>query len=453
MEKDRSGSSIIGEVSSYVSKSGEAELPAEVIEKAKHHILDTVAAIISGSRLKPGQLAIRYAQNQWGVEEAQVAGSPTVTSAIHAAFANGMMAHADETDDAHSGSRTHPGCAIVPAALSMAEREGADGTSFLKAVVAGYDIGCRMTQALGVDNVRKKSHCTISIGGNFGAAAAAAAVARLKEGPVRYVLSYTAHQALGMGYWMRDEEHIEKAFVFGGMPARNGVTSTILIQTGFTGIEDPFSGEYNFFESFAPQIRPQLLAEGLGKHFEIMLATVKKFSVGLPIQAPLDGLLLLMQKHGMTSKDVESITAHVHVPSASVVNNRNMPDINLQHLLAVVLIDGRLTFEAAHSFDRMKDPAVLEVKKRVTLKEDHELFPYHSILEVITKDGAKLTEHVTKVLGRPENPMTKEIMEKRCKELMVPILGEDRSQKLIDKIWTLEQVKNMRELRPLLSVP
>jgi 2-methylcitrate dehydratase PrpD len=442
---------IIDEVSSYISGSGEAKLPSEVIRKAKHHVLDTLSAIVSGSKLKPGQIAENYVKSQRGVMEAQVVGSRMVTSAINAAFANGMMAHADETDDAHSGTRTHPGCAIVPAALSMSEREEVDGMSFLKAVVLGYDIGCRNVQALGGDNIRQKSHCQISIGGNFGAAAATASVSRLGENEVRYVLSYAAHQALGMGYWMRDEEHVEKAFVFGGMPARNGVTSTVLIQSGFTGVGDPFSGEYNLFQPFAPNVHPELLTEGLGKKYEIMFATIKKFPVGLPIQAPLDGLFSMIRKYKFAFKDIESVAVHVHPPSASVVNNRNMPDINLQHLLAVALLDGGLSFETAHSYDRMKDPTTMEARKIITLVEDHELIPYHTIIEVATKDGTKFRETVTTVLGRPENPMPTEMVEKRCKDLMVPVLGEHHTKKLIDKIWNLDKVKNVRELRPLLS--
>jgi 2-methylcitrate dehydratase PrpD len=443
---------LIEAVCSYISRSGEAKLPAEVIKKAKHHILDTLAAIVSGSKLRPGQMVKKFIQTQAGTQEAQVAGSQIITSAINAAFANGIMAHADETDDAHTGSYTHPGCSIVPAALSMSEREGADGMSFLKGVVVGYDIGCRIPQAIGIDNLLKRSRCALSIGANFGTAAAAASISKLEEKSVRYIMSYTSQQASGVYNWMKDEEHIEKAFVFGGAPARNGVTSTILMQSGFTGVSDPFSGEHNFFKASAPETRPELLAEGLGERYEIMHATIKKFSVGLPIQAPLDGLLSLIKKHGIASRDVESICAHVHTRSAHVVDNdRNMPDINLQHLLAVALLDGGLNFETAHSLERMKDPAVLKVRKCITLTTNHELIPYHSIVEVTTRDGAKFKEHITQVLGRPETPMTTEMVEEKCKELMTPILGEGHSQKLIDKIWNLEQVRDIRELRPLLS--
>jgi 2-methylcitrate dehydratase PrpD len=443
---------LIEKVSAYISESGGRDLPAGVIEKAKHHILDTLAAMVSGSRLRPGEMVKKFIQKQAGIQEAQVAGSHLMTSAINAAFANGIMAHADETDDAHSGSYTHPGCAIVPAALSMAEKEGAGGRRFLKGVVVGYDIGCRITQAIGVDNLLNRSRCALSIGANFGAAAAAASLSQLEGKLVKYILSYTSQQASGVYYWMRDEEHMEKAFVFGGAPARNGVTSTILMESGFTGVPDPFSGAHNFFKASAPDTQPELLAEGLGQRYEIMNTTIKKYSVGLPIQAPLDGLLSTIKKHGIRPKDVESICAHVHARSAHVVDqDRNMPDINLHHLLAVALLDGGLSFEAAHSLERMQDPAVLEVRKRITLVTNQELVPYHSIVEIVTKDGSKFKEHITKVLGRPESPMTAEMVEEKCRELVTPILGKERSQRLIDKVWHLEEVSDMRELRPLLA--
>lgn len=460
MKRDTSSShSVIGEVSSYISRSGEAKLPAEVIREAKHHILDTLSAIVSGSKLKPGQLARKFIESQGGVEEAQVVASPIVTSAINAALANGVMAHADETDDSHSASGTHPGCGIVPAALSMADREGADGMSFLKGVVAGYDIGCRSTQALGITQrgaaFRGPSLDSHSIGNNFGAATAATAVLRLKSSLVRYVLSYIAQQASGATHWVRDEEHMEKAFIWGGMPARNGVTAAILVQSGFTGVRDLFSGENNFFEAISSNSEPELLTKGLGSHYEIMITSIKKFPVGFPIQAPLEALLLLIKKHGFTSKDVQSVVARLPSWGARTVGNRNMPDIDLRYILAVTLLDGDLTFETAHSFERMNSPAVLDVKKRVKLVADPELSAARTrrqgIVEITTRDGAKFREHVVSVHGFAESPMTTEEVENKCRKLLTPVLGEDRSQKLIDKIWNLEKVSNMRELRPLLS--
>lgn len=453
----RMGKDAIGEVTSYVSRGTRADLPEEVRRKAKHHILDTFAAMVSGSTFKPGRLAMAYARRQAGAREAQVVGSRALTSAINAAFVNGIMAHADETDDSHEKSLTHPGCAIVPAALAVAEKEGADGLGFLKGVVVGYDIGCRITQVLGPAELMRRHLCSHSIGGNFGAAAAAAAICGLPEDRVGYVLSYAGHQASGVTYWMRDAEHVQKAFVFGGMPARDGATAAILAQSGFTGVSDPFSGQNNFLEAFSGSPEAGRLSAGLGSTYEIMATNIKKFAVGSPIQAPLEALLLLMGAHRFRPADVDTIVVSLPTAGAqrTVVDNRDMPDVNLQYILAVALLDGDLSFSAAHSYERMREPAVLDTEKRITVREDPGLnaskTARQAIVEVRTKDGAVLSEHVTSVRGTAENPMTTEEVERKSRELLVPVLGEDRARQLIERVWHLEEVKNVRELRPLMS--
>lgn len=448
---------IIGRVSSYIAQSGEAALPEAVIQKAKHHILDTLGAILCGSRLKPGLLGRAFAGQQGGAPEAQVAGSPVVTTAIHAAFAMAMMAHSDETDDSHERAGMHPGCGIVPAALAVAEREGADGSRFLRGVVAGYDIGCRITQALGVENVRRRALSLHGIGSNFGAAAAAASVLGLREELVRYVWDYTAQQDSGKYYWVRDTDHVEKAFVFAGMGARNGVTSALLVQSGFTGVADAFSGENNYFESHAPGAEPALLMEELGSRHEIMLTDIKKFSVGAPIQAPLDALLILRERHGLTAADLQGMVARVPDDRVLIVRDRDMPDVDLRHVLAVALLDGGMTFDASHSRERMKDPAVLALRDRITLVGDPELrtakIKRGGIVEITTRDGEKFREHVELVRGRPANPMSDREIEQKCTDLIQPVLGPERTKNLIDQVWNLERVKNMRDLRPLLSAP
>lgn len=449
---------VIKNVSSFITRSGTARLAPEVILKAKHHILDTLAAMISGSRLKPGRVAIAFAKSQQGIKEAQVIGSKIVTSAINAAFANGMMAHADETDDSHELSGNHPGCAVVPAALAVAEREGADGMRFLKAVVVGYEMAVRMNLGLGgKDSVKKRGRCTQAWGGNFGAAAAAASILRLDDKKVRYLISYTAHRASGALHYVQDEEHVEKAFVFSGAPAQNGVTTGVLMQLGFTGVLDPFQGDRNFFDIFYPDVRPERLIERLGNHYEMMSTNIKKFAVGSPIQAPLDAMIILIQKHGLTANNVRGITVSLPVAgSASTVDNRSMPNINLQYLLAVTLIDGELTSGAAHSLRRMNEPAVLELRNRIKIKVDPELLKItktarQAVVEVVTKDGDALREHVPCVRGTKDNPMTTAEIEKKGIDLMVPVLGKERAKKLIDEIWNLEKVNDIRQLRPLLS--
>src|SRR5580765_1944885 len=144
-----SSADITGQLARYMVEARSRNLPPEVAREAKHRILDTLAAMVSGARLKPGEMAIRYARAQGGVAEATVVATDLRTTAVNAALANGMFAHADETDDFEPVTKAHPGSAVVPAALAMAEREGRSGTELLSAVTLGYDVCCRFLLALG----------------------------------------------------------------------------------------------------------------------------------------------------------------------------------------------------------------------------------------------------------------------------------------------------------------
>lgn len=453
-------SPVMQQLATYIAKAIRKPLPKPVVEKTKHHLLDTLAAMVSGSRLPPGKKAISYAKNLGGKKEALVIGSRLVTTAEHAALANGMLAHADETDDSHAPSLTHPGCGIVPAALAMAERERSNGTRLLRAVALGYDVGCRLTMALHAYDFREAGHSTHSFGPMFGAAAAAGALAGLGYDQVRHLLSYTAQQCSGISCWMRDEEHIEKAFDFGGMPARNGVAAAAMVAHGFTAVEDVFSGERNFFVAYdetrrigrAPE--PGRLIDGLGTTFEIMNTNIKRWSVGSPIQAPLDALLELIRTHGIRAADVERVVVRVAHQGANTTSNRNMPDICMQHLCAVMLEDGIITFESAHDEKRMRDPRVLKIRQRVELHGDDALTrampSRQGIVELKLKDGRALRNHVKAVRGTAQNPMTRAEVDEKCYHLMAPILGKRRARELCDAVWAIEKFGDIRKLRPLL---
>ena len=447
-------SPVMRALSAYIAAALAKPLPATVVEKTKHHILDTIAAMVSGSRLAPGKKAVGYVKTLGGGKEACVIGSKIVTSAVNAALANGMLAHADETDDSHAPSLTHPGCGIVPAALALAEREQRNGTALRRAVTLGYDVGCRLTQSLDAYQFREDGHSTHSFGPMFGAAAAAGALAGLRESQVRHVLSFTAQQASGISCWMRDGEHIEKAFDFGGMPARNGVAAATMVAHGFTGVDDVFAGERNFFVAYGRAPDPASLIRGLGDNYEIMNTNIKRWSVGSPIQAPLDSLVDLIREHGIRADDVEGVVVRVAHQGANTVDNRAMPDICMQHMCAVMLIDGKVTFASSHDEKRMRDSKVLALRSRIELRGDDGLSAAmpsrQGIVEIILRDGRELKRHTQAVRGSAENPMTRGEVDEKCYDLIAPVLGRARARKLCDAIWQLEKVRDARALRALL---
>jgi 2-methylcitrate dehydratase PrpD len=399
-------------------------------------------------------MVISFVRREGGVTEACVAGTRIVTSAVNAAFANGMTAHADETDDSHQLAFYHPGCAVVPAGLAMGERECGAGNALLRAVALGYDIGCRFNFALGGIGFHLAGHSTHSFGALFGAAAAAGAMARLNADRMRYLLSYTAQQASGVSCWMRDPDHIEKAFDFGGMPARNGVAAATMVAHGLTGVEDVLSGERNFLFAFGGEASAARLTQALGTTYEIMNANIKKWSVGSPIQAALDSMLALIVGHGLKAADVEHVRVEVQDHEATVVNNRDMPDICLQHLVAIMLLDGNVTFASSHHERRMQDRKVRELRQRIELAGSAELARAggrQAIVTAMLRDGRVLRHHTRAVKGTSDNPMARAEVDEKCFGLLAPVLGKSRARKLIDAVWGLEKVKDVRALRPLLQ--
>ncbi len=443
-------------LSDYMAAAGSRPLPDEATEHAKHHLLDTLASIVSGSELLPGQAAQRYIGAHGGKGVATIAGTTLTAAPADAALANGVMAHADETDDSHNTSRSHPGCSIVPAALAVGEELGIDGARLLRAVTLGYDVGTRVVMAMGgAEFSYESSLATHSIAGTFCAAAAAACAAGLNARQMRWALDYTAQQSSGIVAWRRDTDHIEKAFVFGGMTARNGVTAGLVVRSGWNGVEDIFSGADNFFQAYAPKAKPERLVEKLGERYEVVQTDIKKWTVGSPIQGPLDAIEAIRNKRAFEFDQVRRVSVRLAPSVAAVVDNRDIPDICLQHMVAVMLLDKTVSFHAAHDKPRMQDAAILRERAKVELVRDGELVQFLpvrvTVVEIELADGTRLSERISAVRGTPRNPMSRtEVMDK-ARDLIAPILGREKSERLIDAVYAIETVTDIRNLQPLLQ--
>jgi 2-methylcitrate dehydratase PrpD len=441
-------------LATYIAGAARKPLPRDVAEITRHHLMDTLAATISGSRMLPGEVTLKYLRTQGGTPEACVPGSRIVTSAQLAAFGSGMLAHADETDDSHQQSLTHPGCGIVPAALAMAERGRANGTALLRAVALGYDVCARSAMSLGPYEFFASGHDPHTFGTLFGAAAASASLAGLNERQVRHLLSYCAHAASGRTYQQRDHDHIEKSFAHGAKSAHDAVAYTNMIESGFTGVDDTFSGEKNFYFAFGEYAKPRLLVRDLGKTYEIANTNIKRWTTGSPIQAALDSLAELIRAHSIKAADVEKASIRISHHGFRVVNNRPLPTICMQHLAAVMLLDGTVTFESCHDRKRMKDPKVLEMRRRIDFRGgdalERALPSKQAIVELQLRDGRRLRHHTKAVRGTAQNRMNRQEVDDKCFALIVPVLGSTRARRLLDAVWSVDRMRDVRTLRPLL---
>jgi 2-methylcitrate dehydratase PrpD len=443
----------MAKLSTYMAAARDTELPEKVVQDTKFHILDTVAAMVSGSGLPPGRDAIRFAQTYGGGQKiATIVASRTLCGPMDAAFANGELAHADESDDDYTSGGAHPGCAVVPATLALGEQFEISGTHFLRAVTLGYDIGMRAYKTL-KGGVLTETHNLV---GTMGASAASGCVASLNIQQMRWLLDYATQQAgAGIGTWRDDLEHIEKGFLFGAMGARNGVTAALLVRSGWTGMNDVLAGAQNFVKSYAPKADPAKLSEDLGKRYEVSLTSLKAWTTGGPILSLLDAIVNLRKQRPFEASDVRHVVVRSATSQAERVNNREMPDINVQYLVAVMLIDKTVSFHAAHDKARMQDPAILREEAKVELIGDEELehlLPTRvGVVEIELTDGTRLSERVENARGTPENPMTREEIVAKARSLMTPVLGATTCTKLIDRLLEIESIKNIRDLRPLLQ--
>ena len=438
----------------YVAQTLDRELPAEVVARTKLHVLDTLAAMVSGSRLKPGDLAARYVDSLGGKPQAMVIGTGIVTSAVNAALANAMAAHADETDDTNPIGPVHLDCGAVSAALATAELAGRTGTDLLRAVTLAYDIGARMVSALGVGqgSRRNSPSCLMT---TFVAAAAAAAMLRLNSRQVRHTFSYAAQQASGIGFWTRDREHVEKAFDFGGMGARNGVMAATMVAMGFSAVEDPFSGNENIYTALGDKPAPEKLLADLGSSYAVFGTTIKKWTVGSPLQSVLDSVAALLDDPGVRADNIRHIRVDIPTASLRIVDNSTIPDLCLQHLVALMIVDRGATFASVHDVACMSDPKVLAVRKLVELVPSQELQmavpARQAIVRIETADGRSLSHRTYVVRGTAGNPMDAKEVQAKALDLMAPVLGAGRANELIAVIGNLDRIDPVSRLRRLLQ--
>jgi 2-methylcitrate dehydratase PrpD len=183
--------------------------------------------------------------------------------------------------------------------------------------------------ALGPDLVRGTHRSAEGTASTFGALGAAASLARLDETGMRFAISYSAQQVSGLWSWVKDKDHVEKAFDFAAMGARNGVMAVDMVQAGLTGVSDVLDGTHNLFIALSTQPKPEEMLAGLGSKFYVTETAIKTFSVGYPIQSPLDALLALRREYKLTPDNVSSILVKIPTDAIGIVGESAMPDVNL----------------------------------------------------------------------------------------------------------------------------
>lgn len=448
---------ITGPLASYISESQSRPIPDEILELGKRHILDTFVSMVVSAPLKPARKAHEFALFNGGqASVAHLLTTDRTTTLLDAIFANAITAHAAEINDFCPSAFVQPGPPVLSTVVAIGETIGSSGLEMLKAVITGYELACRFPKALGTTNLQTAGLSSHGIGPTFGSAAAAASLLKMPIESIGHVLAYCVQQASGSFNWLRDGEHMEKAFLFAGMPARDGASAALLVHKGFTGVEDPFKGTPNWlmssiFVGLESDLNLQMLIDNLGVDFQMPLVAYKRYPVGGPTQPSIEALMQIVQK--VDRKEV--VKVDIKMPgNVQAFTEAAMPALSLPYLAAVILEDGDLSFEMAQSHDRMATPSIQKKMAMVTLNHDpaqeREPRVESALVEVLLEGGDREQVFVEHVLGFPERPMDRADVESKARSLATPILGAEQIEKLIETIWDLENLEDIRTIIPLL---
>lgn len=438
----------------YIAGAASHWVPAAIRERAHLHILDTLASIIACNSLEAAELGRRYSATMSSEGSSPILGSMQTASPVDAVFASAMTAHAAEINDFIPSANVQPGPAIVPTALETARVAKRSGADFTGAVIAGYEIAGRLPNAIGTRNLYYAGLANHGIAPTFGAAAAAAAMMGLSAQEVDHMLAYCAQQASGSWQWLLDVRHIEKAFVFGGMGARNGMQAAQMAKLGFTGVPNSFDNENGWFRWRAFQGEGKnhaSLVEGLHERYELSLAAMKRYPVGGPTQPAVKALLDLRKT--IKPQDVESIA--VAMPGeAATFERANMPALNIPYLASIIMLDGRLDFVDAQSLQRQEsDKAAQAFARKVTVIRDEQQEMGHgedrtesARVAVQLRDGSKQERYIAYVPGFPTHPLSKPAVEEKARELIEPVLGAGNAARLIELCDGLDRAQTIEPI-------
>lgn len=292
----------------YAAALSYEDIPAEIVERAKECIADTVAAIICGAALPWSRIVIGYARRTGPGGHSHILGpgGPAVTAPA-AALANGALAHAFELDSlTRPGAGVHPGATLLPPALAIAQQQGQGGRALIAAFVAGCEVMVRIGRATGHTNEARGFHAPGTTG-PFGGAVAAGHLLRLDAAAMANALGIAGSLASGLLEFARAGTGGMVKRLHLGRASEGGVLAASLAQDGFTAPDTVLEGPFGFLAVFCREWDVAELTKGLGQHWETTSIALKRYPCHINAHAAVKALSQLQAEHGFKGGEVEAI--------------------------------------------------------------------------------------------------------------------------------------------------
>jgi aconitate decarboxylase len=464
--KSRNRPVVTRRIAQWVATLRWEDLPAPVIAHVKAGLLDTLGCGLFGSTLPWGQTTIRFVRTLGWSPEATVWGEGVRVPAANAALANGTLVHAFEMDDLHTAAVLHPGAVSVTAALAVAERRersggpAVDGRTLLTGLAAGYEVGARIGLASGYAQLRRGYHPAATTG-VFCAAAAASRVLGLDADATWDALGIAGTQAAGL---MAAQYGSMVKRMHLGRSAQSGVYGADLAALGFRGVREVLEAPYGGFLTtlIGDDSSLEMIVEGLGETFALLGTGFKVYPSCGSSHTTVDALLALKARCPDLGPDtVESVLVHTTTSTRDHVGWPYSPDtvttaqMNLPYTVAVLLTDGTLSVRS-FSEDRLRDPAVITLSRRVHVEVDPELdargrdYRHAARVRVRLRDGRVLEEFRVHARGTPHNPVTVDDLARKFFDLAGSVMSPGRARRIYEQVLEVEQLPAVSPLADLL---
>jgi len=447
---------LTGKLANFIAHLNYQSLPGEVLQKAKHCLMDTLGAALAGSKMPEALIAKKLAEKLNPRKESTLFTGKGKVGVLEAAMANGIMSHVLELDDGNRYAQGHPGVAVIPAVLALAEKEKIKGKEVLPAIVAGYEVFGRVGAGGNPSHFNRGFHTTGTCG-TFAAAAAAGRLLRLNEAKMVSALGIAGSQAAGLFAFMADGTMTK--VLHAGKAAQNGILSAYLAQSGFTGPAAILEDKRGFYKAFADTSNPDRVVMGLGEKYEIMTTYVKYHASCRHSHAPIDAILDSSSRTSFRPEEIEKVNVYTYTIAAKLIDGKEVTTpisgkMSLPYSAAVAILYGKVGL-GEFKPKVLNDPAVRALMAKVDVYADPELdklVPDHrgAKAEILLKDGRRLTSTILDPKGEPENPGSSSDIYDKFRMLAGTVFKTAKVEKILEKIENLEKVKDISELNRFL---
>jgi 2-methylcitrate dehydratase PrpD len=436
-------------LAAYVARLKHDDIPPEVQDRAKALTLDFLGSAIRARRdaeSTPSLLKMLETLNLDGAGEATVFGDARTWTPAVAALLNGALGHSLDFDDTHADSSLHASAPVVPAAFAVGEMVGASGREVLTAIVAGYEVCCRLGNALDPTSHYARGFHPTATAGTYGAAAAGAKLFALSQDQIVAAFGVSGSQAAGSLQFLINGAWNKRYQV--GAAAMNGVIAASLARNDFVGAIESVEGKHGLLVGYSDNAHPDKATAGLGATFETMKIGVKPYPSCRYTHAAIDALIAMRREHNLTPAQVKRVEIGLHRNGITLTGDtatKRYPrsvvggQFSMFFTGAVALDQGRFGWD---DYERLGDAAIDALADRFDVVQDDRLeigrtHPFGARVSIETEDGVHERLYPDPS-GEPTSFPDRAAMQQKFLTLARPVLA-GRADQLADAILSLER--------------